>query len=493
MDVSKHAVLIVGCGPTGLLLAGELALSGVDVAIVERRNSQDLDGPRGRGIHPRTLEIFDQRGIAERFVARGTKYPITMFPGTVLNADDLPSRFNYWLAIKQIEVEQLLAEWVAWLKVPIYRGHIVTDFRPDDSGVDVYASGGRSFRADYLVGCDGGQSVVRKKAGITFPGWDPDISYIIFESDMAQEPKLGLHHGPKGTYALGRPDEGDRIFGVVTEQHLMRGGKPSHDDLRQALVTYYGTDFGVHNITWLSRFTDATRQASAYRRGRVLIAGDAAHVHSPVGGQGLNLGLLDAANLGWKLAQVVNGITPDTLLDTYESERHPVAARVLQTTMAMTSLNRGDARTNALREMMGEVMRMDGPRKWYAAKMSGLDIRYDMGDGHPLLGRRMPDLDITTQDGTARVFTLLHKAEPILLNFGDIGKLLGVALPARVRLIDATYDGNWELPDLGTVSAPHAVLIRPDGHVAWVGQGDPSGLQSALNVWFGAHDGGVGP
>jgi hypothetical protein len=227
-----------------------------------------------------------------------------------------------------------------------------------------------------------------------------------------------------------------------------------------------------------------TRQAAAYRDRRVLLAGDAAHVHSPVGGQGLNTGVQDAVNLGWKLAQVVSRTSPESLLDTYHAERHPVAARVLRTTMALTALQRGDDRTEALRDSVSELLSMDEPRKRFAAMMSGLGIHYDLGEGHPLLGRRMPDLDVVTADGPLRVYTLLHEARPVLLNLGEPG--LDITPWAdRVQSIDATYGGPWELPALGAVAAPTAVLIRPDGYVAWVGDGTPAGLTDALTTWFG--------
>ena len=228
-----------------------------------------------------------------------------------------------------------------------------------------------------------------------------------------------------------------------------------------------------------------TRQAAAYREGRILLAGDAAHVHSPVGGQGLNIGVQDAVNLGWKLAQVVNGTSPDSLLDTYHAERHPVAAKVLRTTMAQVALMRVDDRTEALRDVVSELLSMDEPRKRFAARMSGLGVHYDLGEGHPLLGRRMPDLDLVTDDGPLRVFTLLHDARPVLINLGQPGTVDIARWADRVQLADATYDGAWELPVLGMVPAPTAVLVRPDGYVAWVGGATQVGLTDALTTWFG--------
>jgi len=257
------------------------------------------------------------------------------------------------------------------------------------------------------------------------------------------------------------------------------------DELREALVAVYGTDYGLRSATWISRFTDMTRQAAAYRQGRVLLAGDAAHVHPPHGGQGLNTGVQDAVNLGWKLAQVVNGTSPESLLDTYHAERHPVGARVLSNTMAQVVLSRPDDRHQALRDTMTELLGMDEPRRRIAAMLSGLDIPYDLGDGHPLLGRRMPDLDVHTADGPTRVFSLLHDAQPVLLNLGEPGGFDISPWANRVRLVDARHDDVWELPVLGEIAAPDAVLIRPDGYVAWVGDLNQPGLPEALTTWFG--------
>jgi 3-(3-hydroxy-phenyl)propionate hydroxylase len=486
--MTKHAVVIAGGGPTGLMLAGELALAQVDVAIVERRASQDLAGSRAGGLHSRTIEVLDQRGIAERFLSQGQVMQVAGFAMNPLDISDFPTRHNYGLALWQDRIERILAAWVDELAIPIYREREVTGFAQDDTGVDVELSDGGLLRATYLVGCDGGRSVVRKRAGIDFPGWDPSVSYLIAEAAMAVDPDWGIRRDDKGVHGLGKLEDGKRVRVVSVERHLMQGDEPTLDDLRAALIAVYGTDFGVHNVTWLSRFTDAARQAASYRAQRVLLAGDAAHVHSPAGGQGLNIGVQDAVNLGWKLAQVVGGRSPESLLDTYQAERHPIGARVLKNSMAATALNRGDERTKALRETMSELLSMDEPRKRYAAMMSGLDIRYDLGPGHPLLGRRMPDLDLVTESGPRRLFTLLHQARPVLLNLGEPHALDSASSPwaDRVQRIDARYPGVWELPVLGAVAAPTAVLIRPDGHVAWVADGTAEGLPDALTTWFGA-------
>ena len=482
---ATHAVVIAGGGPTGLMLAGELALARVDVAIVERRESQELAGSRAGGLHARTIEVLDQRGIADRFLSQGKVAQVAAFAQIPLDISDFPTRHNYGLALWQNRIERILADWASELSVPIYRGREVTGFAQDDTGVDVELEGGRSLRAKYLVGCDGGRSLVRKKAGIDFPGWDPSISHLIAEVAMAEEPPWGLRRDEKGIYALGKLEDGKRVRVVLREEHVGQGDEPTLHDLREALIALYGTDYGVHDATWISRFTDMVRQAASYRNRRVLLAGDAAHVHSPAGGQGLNIGVQDAVNLGWKLAQVVHGTSPESLLDTYHTERHPVGARALRNTMAATALSRGDERTEALRETMSELLRMDEPRKRYAAMMSGLDIHYDLGEGHPLLGRRMPDLDLVTESGPQRVFTLLHDARPVLLHLGEPGAFDITPWADRVRRIDARYTGVWELPVFGAVSAPTTVLIRPDGHVAWAGGGTDRGLRDALTTWFG--------
>ena len=491
--MTGHAVVIAGGGPTGMMLAGELALAGVDVAVVERRTSSELIGSRAGGLHPRTLEVLDQRGIADRFLAEGQKAQVTGFAGVHFDLSGFPTRHPYSLGLRQKHIERILAGWVDELKVPIYRGIEVTGFAQDDTGVNVELSEGSSMRAHYLVGCDGGRSRVRKAAGIAFPGSDPTTSNLIAEAEFAETPpEWGIRRDALGIHALGRVEyeirNGEIFYAdhgpvgvLVTEQHVGQTSEPTHSDLSAALITVYGTDYGIHSPTSISRFTDAARQAASYRKGRVLIAGDAAHVHPPDGGQGLQTGVQDAVNLGWKLAQVVKGTSPESLLDTYHAERHPIGARVLRNTMASIVLRREDERTKALRDTIGELLGMDEPRRRFAAMMSGLDIRYDLGDGHPLLGRRMPDLDLVTQNGPLRVFSLLHEARPVLLNLGERGGFDITPWADRVQWIDARYDGVWDLPALGAVAAPTAVLIRPDGHVAWAGELDRSGPAEALS------------
>lgn len=491
VSMSEHAVVIVGAGPTGLMLAGELALAGIDVAIVERRTSQDLTGSRAGGLHARTIEVLDQRGIAERFVSQGQLHKVVHFH-IPLDLSDFPTRHNYVLGLWQNPIERILAEWVGELPVTIYRGREVTGLTQNDTGVDVVLSDGQSLRAEYLIGCDGGRSLIRKAANIEFPGWDPTTSWLIAEAEMAEEPAWGFRHDAAGSHAIGKLEDGKpfRARLVLTEQHLVLESDPTLRDVSAALIAVYGTDYGTHSPTWISRFTDMTRQAAAYRDRRVLLAGDAAHVHPPMGGQGLNIGVQDAVNLGWKLAQVIKRISPESLLDTYHAERHPVAARALRNTMAQVALRRTDERTKALGDYVAEFLSMDEPRKRWAAEMSGLGIHYDLGQGeldkkHPLLGRRMPDLDLITANGPLRTFTLLRDARAALLNFGEPGSIDITPWADRVQRVEAKYDGTWELPAIGTITAPTAVLIRPDGYVAWVGEQNQLGLADALSTWFG--------
>ncbi len=483
--MADHAVMIAGAGPTGLMLAGELALVGVDVAIVERRANQHVAGSRAGGLHARTIELLDQRGIADRFLSQGKVAQVAAFAWIPLDMSDFPTRHNYGLALWQSDIERILAGWVAELAVPIYREREVTGFAQDDTGVDVELSDGQRMRAEYLVGCDGGRSLIRKTAGIEFPGWDATVSNLIAQVELAQEPEWGVRSDAHGISSLSRMGDGGPVRVLVTEPRVGRTDEPTLRDLSEALTAVYGTDYGVHSPTWISRFTDTARQAASYRKGRVLLAGDAAHVHYPVGGQGLNIGVHDAVNLGWKLAQVVKRTSSPSLLDTYHAERHPVAARVLRDTMAQVALLRTDDRTNALREIVSELLSMDEPRTRLAAMMSGLDVHYDLGEGHPLLGRRMPDLDLVTANGPVRTYTLLHDARPVMLNLGEPGALAPGAWGDRVRLVDGKYDGAWELPAMGSVAAPTAVLIRADGYVAWVGDESAVGLAEALATWFG--------
>ncbi|MFN8018804.1 MAG: FAD-dependent monooxygenase [Acidimicrobiales bacterium] len=550
---AQHQVVVAGGGPTGMVLAAELAIAGVDVVVVEPRPDQEVSGSRAGGLYARTLEVLDQRGVGQRFVDAGTLHPVEAFAGIMLDVTDLPSRHNHVLGLWQKDVEPILADWVAELGVPTLRERRVVGFAQDDDGVDVELSDGTTIRAGYLVGCDGGRSTVRKAAAIDFVGLDASTSWLIAEVEMAEEPEAGMRYDRDGAHGMNRMGPDGPVRLVVTEPVLSTELDPSLDEVRAALRRVYGTDFGAHSPRWTSRFTDAVRQAATYRAGRVLLAGDAAHIHSPHGGQGLNTGVQDAVNLGWKLAQVVHGTSSPDLLDTYEAERHPVAARVLHNTQAQVALSRGDERSRALKEVMADLLTLDEPRRKVAAMLAALDLRYDMaataggeaaegagpitgegaangrgaspgtdrdastgadasastapeqgtgtgadGDaGHPLLGRRVPDLDLVSSDGPTTVFALLHEARPILLDLRGVEpadpRIDSGPWTGRVRTVRARCDGPWELPVIGEVPAPGALLIRPDGHVAWVGTSPLAGtgdgltpdLEAALATWFG--------
>jgi len=478
--MKNHSVVIVGAGPTGMMLGAELKLAGVDVAIVERRPTPELSGARagGRGLHTRTIEIFDMRGIADRFLAEGTKFSGPGFNHVQLTLSDFPTRHPYALALLQKHTERIMAGWIGELGVTVYRSREITAFTQDERGVTAQISDGSVFRADYLVGCDGGRSLVRKLCGIDFPGWDASTSWLIAEAEMTEKPPFGFKQTAVGSHAIG-PVEG-RIGLALAERAVRDTGERTLEDLKQTLVEVYGTDFGVHSSNFISSFTDTARQAATYRKGRVLLAGDAAHIHAPLGGLGLNLGVQDAVNLGWKLAQVVKGISPDWLLDTYEAERRPVGARVLKNSLAHVAVRRVDDRSEILSEYVTEWLKTDEVRKQMAGEMSGLGIRYELGDGHPLLGRRIPDLALDTANGPIQLFALLREARPLLINLGESRHA-----DDRVRCIDARYEGKWELPVIGAVPAPSAVLVRPDGYVAWVEDGTSTSLNETITRWFG--------
>ncbi|GAB3439570.1 FAD-dependent monooxygenase [Phycicoccus ginsengisoli] len=490
-----HDVVVVGSGPTGLVLGAELRLAGVDVVVLDRRESQELAGSRGGGVHARTIELLDQRGIADRFLAEGRTIEAATFGSTPLDLGRLPTRHPYTLALSQNHIERLLAEWALELGVLVRRSTEVTGIDQDAEGVEVQLASGETLRSRYAVGADGGRSLVRRGAGIAFVGPDATRSTLIAEVQVTEDlPRAGKvdERGIHGLHAMG--DGAVRV--VVTEAELGPTTPPTLEDLRRELVSVFGTDFGVHSPTWLSRFTDATRQATAYRSGRILLAGDAAHVHSPTGGLGIGLGLQDAVNLGWKLGQVVRGESGEELLDTYHAERHPAGARALTYTMAQSLFQKADPRQEALRDLLDEVLVLDDANLRMAALVTGLDVAYGQAEGHPLLGRRMPDLDLVTADGSVRVSELLHEARPVLLELGG-PPLADITTGApdraglgRVRHVPGEYDGGWVLPGVGEVSAPTAVLVRPDGHVAWVGEGSSDRLTGALRTWCGVGAGG---
>ncbi len=478
-------VLVVGAGPTGLMMAAELTLGGAEVAVVERRPTAELVGSRAGGFHARTLEILDQRGVADRFLAEGRTFPVPFSASTMLDISDLPTRHPYTLALWQNRIERILAGWVEELEVPVLRGVEVTGFAQDDTGVDVHLATGESMRAAYLVGADGGRSVVRRAAGIEFPGCEATMSALIAEVEVVEELPVGVTYDAHGVHGLSLMEDGRTVRVVTAERQPAPTGEPTLAVLSRNLTETFGTDFGVRRPTWISRFTDATRQAADYRRGRVLLAGDAAHIHSPAGGQGIGLGIQDAVNLGWKLVQAVEGRAAEGLLDTYQAERHPAAARALEYSQAMSALQRQDPGVTAVRDLLDELVGMDEPRRHVGARVAGLDVHYDLGAGHPLLGRRMPDLDLVCDDGVRRVYSLLHAARPVLVDLGQPGSLDLGPWADRVHRVRASYTRPWELPVVGAVDPPAAVLVRPDGHVAWVGDGTGSGLAEALAAWCG--------
>jgi 3-(3-hydroxy-phenyl)propionate hydroxylase len=477
-------VIVVGRGPAGMMLAGELALAGVEVEIVERRATPDLTGSRAGGFHARTIELLDQRGIADRFLAAGQTAQTARIATTVLDISDVPTRHPYGLGLWQNRIEPILADWIAELGVPVHFGDGVASFTQDATGVDVVFDSGARRRASYLVGADGGRSAIRRAAGIGFEGWDATRSTLIAEVDVAAEPPAGIHQDEYGVHGLTRLGDG-ASFRVVTTERRLAGARAEAtlEDLSRSLRDAFGSDFGVHSPAWISRFTDATRQATTYRADRVLLVGDAAHIHYPAGGQGIGLGIQDAVNLGFKLAQVVRGRSPETLLDTYTAERHPADARALQLSMALTATQRSDPRTAALNGVLDDLLTVPAARAALGARVHGLDVAYDLGGAHPLVGRRVPDRDLDTPDGVTRVFELLHDARPLVI--GVDGATDAAEWGDLVRVVHARGDEPWILPVLGEVPDPGTVFVRPDGYVAWVQTGAEEPLRSALERWVG--------
>ncbi|KOG32634.1 FAD-dependent monooxygenase [Streptomyces resistomycificus] len=491
-------VVIAGAGPTGLMLACELRLAGVDVVVVEQLAERTGESRAG-GMHSRTLEVLDQRGILERFLAAGELQPVGHFSGLYLDFDEFESRHPYPLMILQSAIEQLLEERAAELGVRVRRSCGVSGIRPNATGVTVEVSPAQAapatLRARYLVGCDGGRSTVRKLAGIDFPGTEATMTALIGDVELPDLPEdyVWVRRCAGGDFSAIAFEPG--WYRVITSEwdHVAdRDEAPTFEQLRQSLVRLAGTDYGMHSPRWVSRFNDAARQAARYRAGRVLLAGDAAHIHFPAGGQGLNMGVQDAVNLGWKLASVVRGQAPESLLDSYHAERHPVAERVLHNTRAQSALARPGAQTDALREVFGSLMVFDDVNRYLRGMLTALDIRYPADGDHPLAGRRVPDADLKTPDGAGRVYELLHAARPVLLDLRGSGEVAALAAgwADRVDLVEArSEDDRWPVPALGDVAAPEALLIRPDGHVAWAAAAgttpDTAALRTALTTWFG--------
>ncbi|WP_344067136.1 rifampin monooxygenase [Microbacterium pumilum] len=477
MESHTFDVIVVGGGPTGMMLASELRLHDVRV-LVSEKDAEPSIAVRSLGLHPRSIEILDQRGLLERFLEHGQQYPgaVGRFAGIDKPAPaDLDTAHGFILGIPQPVTDRLLAERAEELGAEVRRGCEVTGVEQDDDGVTVELSDGTRMRSGWLVGADGGRSTVRKLLGIGFPGEPATTEWILGEVEVTVPPDevariaqevRGIHRG----FGIG-PTGGGLYRGVVPAASAAedRSVPPSLEEFRTQLRAYAGTDFGAHSPRWMSRFTDATRLADKYRVGRVLLAGDAAHVHPPLGGQGLNLGIQDAFNLGWKLAADVDGWAPVGLLDTYFTERHPVAADVLTITRAQSELLAPEPGPQAVRRLLSELMDLDDVRRFFAEKIAGIGIRYDFGMGPELLGRRLRDIRLSR----GRLYELCREGRGLLLD--QTGSLSVAGWSDRVDYVAEVSD---------ELDSP-AMLLRPDGHVAWIGDAQDD-LERHLPTWFGA-------
>jgi 2-polyprenyl-6-methoxyphenol hydroxylase-like FAD-dependent oxidoreductase len=469
-------VIVAGGGPTGVMLASELRLHGVDVLVLEKEAAPSGHA-RALGLHVRSIEVMDQRGLLERFLALGKQYPVGgFFAGiTKPSPDRLDTAHPYILGIPQTLTERLLTEHATELGVEIRRGCELVGLSQDDHGVTVELADGTQLRSRYLVGCDGGRSTVRKLLGVGFPGEPARREWLSGEVEATASPEevaAVVTEVRKTQRGFGVGPSGDGLYRVVVPADGVaedRSVPPTLEEVKQQLRVFAGTDFGVHSPRWLSRFGDATRLAERYRVGRVLLAGDAAHIHPPLGGQGLNLGIQDAFNLGWKLAAEVNGWAPEGLLDSYHTERHPVAADVLDNTRALVELTSLEPGPQAVRRLLAELMDFEEVNRYLIEKITAIGVRYDFGEGHELLGRRLRDVALKRE----RLYGLMHRGRGLLL---DQTGLLSVADWAD--RVDHVVEVSEEL------EVP-AVLLRPDGHVAWVGD-DQHDLLDHLPRWFGA-------
>ncbi|TCK20263.1 rifampin monooxygenase [Pseudonocardia endophytica] len=470
-------VIVVGGGPTGMMLAAELRLHRVDVLVLER-DEEPTPVVRSLGLHIRSIEIMDQRGLLERFLAEGTQYPLGSFFAAITQRapDDLDTAHGYVLGIPQPVTDRLLTEHATELGAAVRRGCEVVGLEQDDDGVTAELADGSRLRSRYLVGCDGGRSTVRKLLGVGFPGEPTRIETLIGEVDIGVDPETVTEvvaevRKTRPWFGVGPNPTGGGTYRLVVPAAEASGGReaPTLEEVRERLRAVAGTDFGVHSPRWLSRFGDATRQAERYRSGRAFLAGDAAHVHPPVGGQGLNLGIQDAVNLGWKLAAAVDGWAPEGLLDSYHAERHPVAEDVLNNTRAQTLLMTPEPGPQSVRRLMRELMSFDDVNRHLIEKITAIGIRYDLGGGHALVGRRLRDLPL----GHGRLFELQRRGRGLLLD--RTGRL---SVPGWADRIDHVVDGSDAL------DVP-AVLLRPDGHVVWTGD-DQEELLASLSLWFGA-------
>ncbi|WLS45280.1 rifampin monooxygenase [Micromonospora profundi] len=469
-------VIIAGGGPTGLMLASELRLHDVRVLVLEK-DEEPTRYVRALGLHARSLEVLDQRGLLERFLALGRQFPVGGFFAAITKPSPgrLDTSHPYVLGIPQPITDRLLAERAVEVGVEVRRGCAVVGLRQDEHGVTVELADGAQVRSRYLVGCDGGRSTVRRLLGVGFPGEPSRVETLLGEMEVGVPPETVatvVAEVRKTQLRFGLGPVGEGVYRVVVPAEGLaedRSAPPTLDEVKRQLRAVAGTDFGVHSPRWLSRFGDGTRLVERYRTGRVLLAGDAAHIHPPTGGQGLNLGIQDAFNLGWKLAAEINGWAPDGLLDSYHAERHPVAADVLDNTRAQMELLSTEPGAQAVRRLLAELMDFEDVNRHLIEKVTAIGVRYDFGAGHELLGRHLRDVRLKG----GRLYELMHGGRGLLLD--QTGRLSVAGWADRV---DHVVDVSEE------VGAP-AVLLRPDGHVAWAGD-DQQGLVGQLRRWFGA-------
>jgi rifampicin monooxygenase len=470
-------VIISGGGPTGMMLASELRLHDVDVLVLEK-DAEPSVLVRSLGLQPRSIEIMDQRGLLDRFLALGQQYPggVGRFAGIATASPAvLDTAHGYLLGIPQPVTDRLLVERAVELGADVRRGHEVTGVEQDGDGVTVELADGGRLRSRWLVGCDGGRSLVRRLLGVGFPGEPAQTEWLLAEMEVAMPPDelAAVADEVRKTHkGFGIGPAGNGLHRAVVPAASVaedRTTPPTLEEFQTQLRAYAGTDFGVHSPRWLSRFTDATRLAERYRTGRVFLAGDAAHVHPPLGGQGLNLGIQDAVNLGWKLAADLEGWAPAGLLDSYHTERHPVAADVLSTTRAQSELISPEPGPQAVRRLLTELMDFEDVSRFLVEKVTGIGVRYDFGGGNELIGKRLRDIPLSR----GRLYELMHRGRGLLLD-----QTGGLSVAGWTDRVDHVVDVSDEL------DAP-AALLRPDGHVAWTGD-DQQDLVHHLPTWFGA-------
>ncbi|RSM71582.1 rifampin monooxygenase [Kibdelosporangium aridum] len=464
-------VIVAGCGPTGLMLASELRLHGVHVLVLDKE-TEPTKVVRALGMHVRSIEIMDQRGLLDRFLALGKQHPLGgFFAGIAKPSPELDTAHGYVLGMPQPVIDRLLAERAAELGAEIRRGCELVGLSQDDDGVTADLADGTRLRSRYLVGCDGGRSTVRKLLGVAFPGEPSKVDTLLGEMKVgaAEELMAAMEEIRKTQKRFGAMPLADGVYRVGVPAAGVSSAPPSFEEFQEQLRVIAGTDFGVHSPRWLSRFGDGTRLAERYQVGRVLLAGDAAHIHPPVGGQGLNLGVQDSVNLGWKLAATVAGWAPEGLLDTYQAERHPVAADVLDNTRAQMELLSTEPGPQAVRRLLTELMDFHEVNRHLIEKITAIGIRYDFGEGHELLGRRLRDVRLKQ----GRLYELMHGGRGLLLD--QTGRL---SVEGWADRVDHVVDVSEELDVPG-------VLLRPDGHVAWVGDSQRD-LLDHLPTWFGA-------